>query len=238
MMQNVPERTMRRIRNTRPRSRRWGLLLALVIVAAGGLVTATPALSSTAYNGITVITWGNDRWYNYDFNSESASASNVDWAVTLLFRNNATIDNVKSNLGSWTDLYMTSSEGKHGRVSNYYDNWQWDGDKGKKRPLCPAWAMARHYRVYAPVTSSGRESMYNSTLGYYVIGTTHKDWDECGGSTRHGYSEDVEQYIKNEVSDNTTVQNDYWNLYNNEPYRVEGNHTWANNNWATTVYIP
>lgn len=214
------------------------LSLALTMVAIGAIGMATPATAATAYDGVTVIAFGNDRWYNYDFNSQSASASNVDWAVTLIFRNNATINKVKSRMDDWTDLSFSSSETKHGRVSNYYDNWQWDGDSGKKRPLCPAWAMARHYRVYAPVTSYDRESMYNSTLGYYVIGTTHKDWDECGGSKRHGFSEDVEQYVKNEVQDNTSIQNDYWNIYNNEPYRVQGNHTWENNSWATTVNIP
>jgi len=220
-------------------NRRDAALLAAFMMLFTFLLP-TPVHSETANNGITTILFGNDRWKNYDFYSESARSTNVDWAVSLLFVNNATVDKVKSRLEDWSNLYEhPSSKSMDARMSNYYDQaWAWDGDKGKKNPICPAWTHSDHVRVYSNTTSGGYEHMYNSTLGYYVIATVHRDYNECGGSVGHGYSENAEDRLISQVNENTIVSPDHWNIYNREPLRHQGNHYWQGNGLASTVRIP
>ncbi len=39
-----------------------------------------------------------DWWYNYDFNSRSVYAANVDWPIRYLFVGYAEVDNVKDRI--------------------------------------------------------------------------------------------------------------------------------------------
>jgi hypothetical protein len=221
-----------------PSRPRQAVLLACLITLAG-IFSARTAEASTAANGITVMAMGNDLWYNYDFNSESHRSTNVDWAISVLFINNATIDKAKSKVDDWTNAFeYSSSTRKWSYTSNYYErDWGWDADRGKKNPICPVHEDSHHFRAYSN-NNGGYERMYNTTLGFYVIASTHRDWDECGGSVRHGYSEYTESVLLNRVRDNTYVEWDKWGLSNNENYRVEGNHIWSNDGWASTVRIP
>lgn len=221
------------------RRNRLNLVLLALLLILPVLFLSRPAESATAYRPISIINWGNDRWYNYDFNSTVTATNNVDWAVGVLFINNATIDKTKSRMDAWTYHFDNpSQEGKHARLSNYYnDDWGWDRDGGKKNPVCPVYSDSNHYRVYA-TTNGGYERLYNTTLGYYVIGTTHRDWDECGGNKRHGKSEAVENLLISAVDENTTTVSDRYKLHNQEPYRVQGNHSWSGNGYASTVRIP
>ena len=213
--------------------------IAAVLVLGVSTVPA-PSQASTAANGITIMLFGNDRWYNYDFNSTGAQSNNVDWPVTLLFTGNATINKTKSKMDSWTTYDSGSPESKHLKLSDNVDSaWGWDADGGKKTIACPGpGSQARHYRVYS-TSNGGQERLYNGTLGYYVVATTHSDFNECPPIGKyHADSEAVEMNIANQTDDNTAVNRDRWGLHNTEPWRVEGNHRWDNNGWATTINIP
>lgn len=41
---------------------------------------------------LTILSSDGDSFYNYDFLSQSASSSNVDWPITMLHYNNAEVD--------------------------------------------------------------------------------------------------------------------------------------------------
>ncbi len=64
-------------------------------------------------------------------------------------------------------------------------SWTWDTDGGRKSQSgCSL--IDTHIRLYA----DGDDRMYNSTDGYYVVGTTHKDlYEKPLCNTRYGYSE-------------------------------------------------
>lgn len=216
-------------------------------VAAAGLIAAgvaaslgdTPAGAATASNYIWV-NWGDDYLRNYDNLSTSAASNNVDWPVTIAFTNNATVDKAKSSMESWsenfddmstTPMYMQmTDDGTSGGI-------RWDQDRGKKVPMCPATGLSSpHYRVYGIGDS---ERLYNSTVGYWVPATTHRDYNECPPiNTHYDDTEAVEQLIADDAADNTTVERNRWFFFNAEPYRAEGNHVWDSNGYVTTVRIP
>jgi hypothetical protein len=181
-----------------------------------------------------------DTIFNYDFNSNNATSTNVDWPVTLIFYNNATINRVKSDTDLWTDpnndFGFSSAEMKHMRQNIGAGN-VWDADGGKKQPLCPTLGVSSpHYRIYA---IGANERLFNRQWGFWVPGTTHRDWNECPPiKKRHGYSEGVEELLLRDVADNTTVISDSVFMLNDEPLRKEGNHTWLNNAFASQVRIP
>lgn len=229
------------------RANRKDLAIALsLLVVVSLLLPLNTSVAATARAGnLTILQKGNDRFWNYDFLSERAQRNNVDWPMTVIFIDNATINSTKSKIEDWgNDFDGNSTNSMHAKVSNDNDSaWQWDGDRGKKTPACPGtlspgrdWSP--HYRVYAPTTSSGRESMYNVHWGYWNIGSTHRDWYECGGNTLFERPEANENYLIAEVDENTLTQSDLHWFNNHEPYREEGNHIWTSNGYASTIRIP
>lgn len=222
------------------------VVAVLCVVTIGSLLTSLGgAEAATAKKGnYSILSVGNDRFYNYDHLGESAKRTNVDWPLTVVFINNATIDKTKSKVESWSEEFDGSStNGMHLLMSNNSgDTWKWDKDKGKKTPSCPGTKLpgrdySPHYRVYA-TENGGRESLYNTTWGYWNVASTHRDWYECGGNTRFEYPEAVENLLINEVDEDTTVSRDKWWFYNQEPHREEGNHIWSGNGYASSVKIP
>jgi hypothetical protein len=128
-------------------------------------------------------------------------------------------------------------------------NWTWDQDSGIKTELCPGPGVkAPHMRLYA----DGNDRFdFNPTLGFFVIGTTHFDHNECAGipftSWRVGYwsghSEDAEKRITSDLrshyeSDGWVFAPDAVNLYNAEHGRMQGSHRKQNNGLATEVKMP
>ena len=90
-------------------------------------------------------------------------------------------------------------------------------------------------RVYA----DDNDTLYNTSWGFYVLGATHTDHNECGPNTWHGESEDTEGLIADRASDRGyTVYEDWGNFYNAESWRQEGNHIVENDGYATAVYVP
>lgn len=156
----------------------------MALVISGAALSGVNAHGATAAQTPYYLGWSGDSFYNYDFLTRSVAQNNVDWPVTVLFTNNATVDGAKCEMdntapcgdwapldaSSWTDyaLYMNDGVGA-----------AWDNDGGKKTTTCPATGdYANHYRIYG-IGNLGR--LYNTTLGYWVPATTHRDWSECPG---------------------------------------------------------
>jgi hypothetical protein len=115
----------------------------------------------------------------------------------------------------------------------------WGADGGKKTLLCPVFGQtAYHVRLYA----DGDGRLYNTSWGYYVLGTAHQDHNECSRIGRwSGHSELAEKFvggISREIWGNGAPAFDRIQMGNQEPYRRESNHIWQNNGLATAIRVP
>ncbi len=169
---------------------------------------------------------GGDMIVNFDFHSQSVSAGNADWPVTIIYGGDANVSNVKA-------MYWGGSGGT--KYSNYNDDggWEWDSDAGTKS----TGITACHMRVYA---DNGNHS-YNGTLGDYVWGTTHYDRYEGWPwpyDDEYGWSEDARAEILNRAQSqgHYTVQNYCWlaNYLGNYWY---GDHYYQCDGWASFVLM-
>ena len=203
------------------------LLIFLSLICAGigsSLLTGTSAQSASTGN-LNMITRLEDSFRNYDFlpNPTLVRADRVDWAVTLLFFNNANVAKVKIFLFSGSTMYCR------------YDNgpgFQLDGDDGSKSVACPATGYAYHYRVY------GR--LYNTDWGYYVFSTTHADHDECNPfyNSFGSMEDETENYVAGVFRNRGyKIQPNFRSFSNYEAPRTEGDHRWNNDGYATAVNI-
>jgi hypothetical protein len=219
--------------------KRTRILLALALAAVVG--TPIAAYAATARSGnLTIMEIREDRFRNYDFLSQSVAANNVDWAMSLLFWNNATINRVKnSGIGP---LYDQTGGTMYGRMrETSAGDYVWDADGGRKTTKCPGLptqpSSARHYRIYA----DGDDRLYNLDWGYWVFGSTHWDINECSptNAASFGYSEDAEGLLVSAWNSRTSwpATNDWASWANAEPFRVQGDHVWDNNGLASVFYV-
>ena len=207
-----------------------GLLAGFLLANLWGL----PAEASTASH-LTVLTISGDSFWNYDFNSQRVSSTNVDWAMSMLFYNNAEIDKVK-------DFYHSGFPHGGGPMYARLDDgggwWVWDGDGGIKSAACPSFGdpPALHLRLYA----DSDDRLYNTLWGYYVLGSTHMDKEECWTTRQFGWSEWIEGTFAAYARSHGwgTVYDDWLYWANWEPTHWEGNHYWDNDGMASTVYVP
>jgi hypothetical protein len=221
--------------------------VVLVAVLAGVLTAITleapsEADAQTARAGnFKVIKKRGDAFRNYDLRERTVSRTKVDWAVGLLFWNDAEIDKVKGALG---DEYDQEGSAAYARLKNNGGAYVWDDDKGRKTTLCPGLPgqpiEAYHYRIYA---TPGNDRMLNRVWGYYTFATTHIDHEECpgGDATWFGRSETAENYLASiaaGVWGSPAVRADHRSFGNGEPFRREGNHIWDNNKYATYIKVP
>lgn len=211
---------------------------AAVTFAIVGMLIVTlvcllpPTASAWTTSRLAVVNVGGDYIYNYDFESPSASSSNVDWPVTMMFTGNANINKVKN-------IYWGTALGAnmYGRV-NDGAGWVWDNDRGTKS--LGAYSTC-HMRLYA----DSDDRLYNLTWGYFVIGTSHYDIREIFPDRRFGWSEDAATELSNLAEDHWSVWFVEWNsinMYNYEPGRWEyeggsPRHYWQNNGYATQVQL-
>jgi hypothetical protein len=205
------------------------LLAAMSLVCV--LALATPQARAATTNNLTPIGMGyGDSIWNFDFTQVPGSYLHVDWAVSLLFYNNAEIDKVKNIAdgkywfyGSTQHAYMDDGSGG-----------SYDADKGKKTDTPSCLGSTRHYRIYAP-TSTDR--MYNPSFGYYVFATSHYDHHElCNASFND--SEGTEHDLYNLFNGKGYASYYDWAwFYNPEQNRVEGDHHWNNDGYATYIRI-
>ena len=80
--------------------------------------------------------------------------------------------------------------------------------------------------------------LYNSAWGFYVIGSTHYDIRECGRGATFGWSETSEGWVTWRWRANGGwAQNDWRYFSNPEPVRVEGNHIWQNDGYASRLHV-
>jgi len=182
----------------------------------------------------------NDYVYNYDFDSKSLSADNLDWPVTIIFENNAEIDKVKRDLTPYG--FGEGGSTQWGRVSDYLvSNLEWDGDSGRDENACPIHA---HYRIYAPPDD---KLGYNQTYGYFVIATTHQDrnhYGNCPGKDKFGWSETASNQVRVAAVNaygQSNVRSNVVQMYNaisTNHWSHEGTRYWQNDGLAHLISVP
>ena len=206
-------------------------IVGMLIVTFACLLPSTASAWTTSH--LSVVNVGGDLIYNYDFETTSASSSNVDWPVTMMFTGNADINKVKNLYWGQTALGFNM----YGRLSDGA-GWVWDNDRGTKSlgSYCTC-----HMRLYA----DSDDRMYNLTWGYFVIGTSHYDYREAFTDQFFGYSE----YAATELSNHAVGHSGVWfvewnsiNMYNYEPGRWEYSggtprHYWQNDGYTTQVQL-
>lgn len=199
-----------------------------------GLATGQAGSTST----FTTISVGGDQFYNWDNLSTSCACSNnVDWPVTVIFRQNASVNSAKSAVG----LSLVGSPMYH--RGNDGAGWFWDSDSGLKAQFDRAGQPGRwdyyHMRFYAPPAT---DYYYNTSWRRYVLATTHIDVDEGWPSAQFGWSETTEEWFAARLrSRGYSVSEDAYWLANNDSWpsgRWVSNHYYLNNGYATFVSIP
>ena len=219
-----------------------GGLIALAL-ALGSMFLYTLQVSTsdgaTAARGrLQVIRKDDDAFRNYDFTEQTVSRNKVDWPVNFVYYNRAEIDKVKDKMKGFMPFRGSSMNGRVDDGSGPV----WDTDRGIKDRRCPNPAFgstAYHTRLYAPPNT---DYMYNRSWGFYIIGTSHIDHNECWPRDRwYGRTEDAEGRITlyaRDVFGPSRVHRDHVWFRNDEPFRREGNHIWKNNGYATFVNVP
>ncbi len=217
------------------------LFIAVLVVLAVPMNTQLVLADHEATN-VSYISIDGDRFYNWDFqDDQEVSASNVDWPVTMVFWNDAEIDLVKG-MYYGTPIFASWM---HARLMDN-GTWVWDRDRGTKSIDCPVLATADHLRLYA----DSNDQMYNISWGYYVLGTTHQDYNECNfwGAHWSGKSESAEENLADFVQSRYSgcgvwVDHDWADFANAESYEYVSSstgpdHIKDNNGRATAVFIP
>ncbi|MDE3090452.1 MAG: hypothetical protein KGJ80_13805 [Chloroflexota bacterium] len=197
---------------------------------AAWLALSVPAEAFTA-SRLSILGIYEDMFWNYDFlDNQGWNNTHTDWPITMLFYGNADVAKVKNIY--WGDTNFASV--MYGSVSD--DGWtfMWIPDDGTKDwGLVPCSTNPTlHMRVY------GR--LYNIGWGYYVLGTTHNDINECLPPYQmYGWSENTENEFGLIAQSKGYPVYSNWGWFNNpEPDRWETNHFWQSNGYATAVYVP
>ena len=206
----------------------------MMLIAAAAVKVSDESAQGASTTRLSLLAFHGDQFWNYDFTARRVRADGVDWPMSLVFYGNATINKVKRFLGNEYDksgspMYARLKDGRR---------WQWDTDRGRKTTWCPGLKTqppwARHYRIYA----DRDDRLYNAAWGFYVIGTTHYDHRECAIGKRFGWSENSEAWITHRWRLNGGWAQDDWKYFSNpEPVRVQGNHIWDNNGWASRLHV-
>jgi hypothetical protein len=207
------------------------LVVPLLLLAA-----VQPASASTATN-VGLVTYGQNSFYNYDFDSKSAVGTNVDWPVDMIFYGNASVSKVYNKIG-W--IWSGSSEYM---LLNTGSGATWVSAGGRKNTLC----TDTHYRLYAPAATG---YFTDPVLGHYVIATMHLDKNECGNSPTYGWNETAEQNLANRAANvwgANAVQHDATTLPDGTPTLTllgnvnetgwQGNHYFYNDGRPTLVKV-
>ena len=229
-------------------TRALSFLRVLVLLGMLYFVAIAPIQSASADHNNS---WGyvdmgsSDYVYNYDFFSEDFSEDNLDWPVTIIFANNAEIDRVKNDLRPHG--FNETGSSKKGRVSDSSTSgFVWDSDRGLHQDACPVQA---HYRVYAPADD---RLGYNTTLGYFIIATTHQDryhhnW--CPpGTEAFGWSETASNTVRTaaiQAYGSSNVDSNSINMRNRIPAHWSGtdddeedDRYWQNSGYAHRINVP
>lgn len=180
----------------------------------------------------------------------------VDWPINMIFINSA--DTYKAKVwgggGGWLPDDGSITSKMWARV---YDNPgavgsdprgypprptpTWDSDQGSSLGGVGCYANKWHLRVYAPSEAAGGdERMFNLNWGFYVIGSTHRDYHELcqNGSAYSGDSELAERKLRKSIVGETDwlVEPDKINLRNKVDAKAHRKH-WDSNGMATVVHV-
>jgi hypothetical protein len=184
-------------------------------------------------------------FYNYDFQHPTrARANNVDWPVTLVFDNNASLDAVNDGLRPLfpystkpivTPAYFRANRGGNGHF--------WTSNKGRKTHHCTAGTEATHFRAYGYPGYGHGGRLYSLGLGYFVIGTSHRDINECGPVTESsaGYPDDAAHTVTADaraLNPDWDITDDIYDTRNAEDFRQQGSHIYENDGLASLIHIP
>ena len=166
---------------TRERSSGLAVIRGGVVIAVGAVLAVAASASASTTQNLALVTYHTNSFYNYDFDSQTATANNVDWPVDLIFYGNASISKVYTKINwVWTgsneyELVTTKSGST------------WVSSGGHKNTIC----TDTHFRLYAPKVGYFTDPV----LGHYVIGTAHLDKNECGSTPTYGWNETAEAYV-------------------------------------------
>ncbi len=157
-----------------------GLLTSLLVITP-----FLPYVLAWTTTNLTVLGIAEDRFYNYDFESNTVASDNVDFPVTMVFWGNAEVNKVKS-------IFFGTGAIAQAKYEKLYDGygWVWDTDRGTKGIVYSTYLNSLVYlniRIYA----DSDDRLYNSYWGYYVIATTH--YDDFPDEDWAGWSEYAEQ---------------------------------------------
>lgn len=209
-------------------------LLGLAVLS-NGMGGGPAAQAASTPNTLTYMTHNDSGVVNYDFETTNISNNNVDWPITLVFFNGASVNNIKDALENYYD--WESPDKKHTGVT-YLGLNHWDEDGGKKTTFCPlANQTANHFRIYG----GNSDTIYSQDIGYWVAASTHRDTAECpppAVSAKFFGTETTEEHIGGLwASAQYAVYDDLVSWNNPEPKRVEGNHTWESNGLVTYIDV-
>lgn len=176
--------------------------------------------------------------YNFDFSNPTCSAgTNVEWPIDLIFYGNATRYKVEHELGRFFPYCNWPFTTTEWALMDDGAGDFWAKDNGCKDHEWSRGTTDEHYRIYA---YSERE--YVMGLGYVVIGSMHKDNNECAHlcAATWGESEQAEKILWADVSSSALEWKAYYDNFNmqNEVYGGIGNHYWENDGKATMIEVP
>lgn len=206
-----------------------------LFLAVAGSVPPAEASHCVTTDKLKTLSQNEDRFRNYDFESQVVGTCNIDWPVNFLFWNNADIGKVKDRMA--TVGYGITGSPMH-ETLNEGGGWVWDQDSGRKNEINCFFGDAEHFRIFA----DGDDRLYNMSWGYYVLGTSHIDHNECDpfGSTWFGASETAEARIADDARnawEPSRVNTDAVNFQNHNNWQRSGDHILQSNGYATKVKV-
>ena len=224
-----------------------GAVLAATLSWAVVPSSSAPAstVPAAAFNELT---YGNHTIWNWDFDSDDAVRTNVDFPTDLLFYGDAS-EALVQNLavafgygGKCSDLGYTFCSTENFSYAN--DGvWHWVTDGGKKNGLAFCTGSTRHFRDYG----GDGTSFYGPSLGYFVIGTTHEDHNEPNGvpgcpATYYDDPEGTEEAATNSVVEAFATNGylafvDYGDGHNAFT-GSSGNHDYNSDGYTSYIDIP
>ena len=232
-------------------------LLYLVVSVVGLFSIVTVAKAGTAPSGsfhmVQIADNELDYVYNWDFNSQSTSYDNVDWAMRFLFAGSVVdVDYVKDRLDGYnndpsiTPVVASSGLGKNAYLydGDEQSGTRWDSDGGiKNYPGC-TWNYG-HMRVYA---QTGEDHNYDPDFGNYVVASNHVDkedpprWYWCDERFRSVESD--ETVWRNRISGYLTGSPYQWSIgsdfnWNNWGYGnlTQGNHQYGSDGYGRVINV-
>jgi hypothetical protein len=231
----------------------WVLVVILTVTAFG--ISGTDAANTTFLKSLH-FKHTHDHFWNYDFidrsnaRQDTPSSGGVDWNMSLLFRNGAEIDRVQwllQDLENGGYGFKEHGSPMYARL-NDGAGWVTDASDGRKGRFCPAFGETSHYRIYAPhghdYMAAGR---FRPNLGHYVLGTIHKDHNECNpdqdvawaGLSETAEDEMIRDYRKLYGRRSVSDHRFFWeNDQNIDEVSNGPDHLWESDGYAAVFDMP